>query len=364
MVNVRLTQTELTELSNRGFNVDQFGPGEIHAQAFVNLTPSSVGSVTVSGIGAANDAAAPAGGGNGELVAQLKRTNLNLEEIRDRSGGGSSAGSVALIANGQTIIASSVVTLPELTNPVNPLFPTLNAATLAVAIAWRPSDSYLDNAATNEVAASVVRDCVCWSVTGDPSQTNVALLNQPAGGIAIFSRAQALALRAGAHIEAGGDPVFAHVLELGGVEPASEISILPTTFDIASFTDRGGSGSATTTASRVVIAISAGASESGWVQLPRAEKPFVGLLIPSGAVTADAEVEFDIRRGAIGNGAAVLGTSITVPPTGGYVAQDDIRKLTALSPYLDGEHSIRLRLVRSGAAVNAEAAVNFELNSP
>ncbi len=41
----------------------------------------SVGSVSVSGIGAGTDLAAPANGGNGEAVAQLKRSNIELASI-------------------------------------------------------------------------------------------------------------------------------------------------------------------------------------------------------------------------------------------------------------------------------------------
>jgi hypothetical protein len=47
-----------------------------------------LGSVTVGGIGSSVDPAAVVNGGNGELIAQAKRTNIELAAIKNASGGG------------------------------------------------------------------------------------------------------------------------------------------------------------------------------------------------------------------------------------------------------------------------------------
>lgn len=63
-------------------------PTEIEFPTFVSVQPdgtlqsqASVGSVSVGGIGTDSDTAAPADGGNGELIPQSKRTNIELGEL-------------------------------------------------------------------------------------------------------------------------------------------------------------------------------------------------------------------------------------------------------------------------------------------
>lgn len=80
---IAATEAETGELSAFDLNL-------LAAYYFSKAAGTGVplGSVTVGGIGSNIDTAAPAGGGNGELIAQAKRTNIELAAISAATGGG------------------------------------------------------------------------------------------------------------------------------------------------------------------------------------------------------------------------------------------------------------------------------------
>lgn len=68
---------------------------------------ASLGAVTVSGIGAAADAPAPANGGAGEVVAQSKRTNIELAALNAIMGAGGDTAATATLMGRLTRIAEA-----------------------------------------------------------------------------------------------------------------------------------------------------------------------------------------------------------------------------------------------------------------